>query len=759
MKIRTVFMVALVVLSGTIAWTGGSAMAIDQSETTHDSSMETVYDRTAANESTPSDDGQNQKYKAVEIRPDELRNVTLNRSSIPETIEQTNSQIFTTADTTPQVGTTKTFPSLNYKTGKYYFKKYTLRAYSEHGAIWVANNLSWPTDDPREAPAISDAQVEYLMEEFENNIYSTDVKLFGAPDKRYGTNAALSGPPGEKGKLPDNYYQSSDNESRTVILVDNIRDKNYFNASYPIFTAGYYSSTIEGFTDRNVITMDAANWDTRLGPLDAPWRPENANSSAYSVESTLAHEFQHLIHSDRDPDETTWVNEGMAEFAAYAAGYGVPDSIQAYEQHPGNSLVEWGDQGELNIIADYGGAGLFQIYLKQQYGTEFIKNLIRDPANGIVGVENTLNETGHKGDFYTLYQDFQTALVIDSLEDPLQPRPERYRFEGIDLDMNTSVTKERAAAWGNSFNTINTSGKGPIIEFTADGIDFQPTSWKSVPAPAGSGDTVLWANDGNLKDNHAIMKVDLRNTESPTLTFEAYYDIERGWDYGFVQISTDGGETWTTLSNANTSDYLAAPQNAYTPIAENLPGFTGDTGGEWVTESFDLSKYSGQKVLISFRYMTDWASNGNSSTIPGTGWYIRDIRVPEAGLSYDGNTTKPFQSLSEVQNKYVNYQFTFIGVTENGLYQIIQLDSETFENGDSEKLQRFLHAPIYDRIIFASTWAARPGQTGTVPYEFDPVYLDEFLDNRILGQQNHAVATDEHKKTQSQGIERTGLSK
>jgi immune inhibitor A len=734
MKIRTVFVVALVVLSGTVVWAGGPALATDQSETSHPVSA----DETATNST--------QEYRGVEVRPDELRNVTLDRSSIPETVEQSESQGFQVASTHPQVGTTKLFPALNYKTGQYYLKNFTLRAYSDHGAIWVATNLSWPSDDPRETPMISDAQVEYLMQEFENNIYPTDTRIFGAPDRKYGTNASLSGPPGEKGAVPDSYYQSPDNESRTVILVDNIRDKNYYNSSYPVFTAGYFSSRIGQFTDRNVLTMDAANWDNRLGPLDAPWRPENASEDAYSIEATLAHELQHLIHSDRDPDEKTWINEGMSEYAAYAAGYGVPSSIQAFEQNPENSLVEWGDQGEINIIADYGKAGLFQIYLKQQYGTDFIENLVRDPANGIAGVENTLNEAGERGDFYTLYQDFQTAFTIDSLENLSRPVPDRYRFEGIDLDVNTSETQERAVAWGTTYNSIDTSGKGPIVEFTADGIDFQSTPWKAVPAPGGSDDTVLWGNRGNLKDNNAIMQVDLRNTESSTLTFETYYDIERGWDYGFVQISTDGGETWTTLSNENTSDYLAAPQSAYPPIAENLPGFTGDTSGEWVTESFDLSKYSGQKVLISFRYMTDYAVNGNSSEIPGTGWYLRDIRVPEAGLSYDGSTTRPFQSLNEVRKKYVNYQFTFIGVTENGLYQVKQLDRETFENGDAEELREFLRAPIYDRIIFTSTWAARPGETGTVPYEYDPVFLDEFIDDHVPGQQDRSGAANERKK-------------
>ncbi len=736
MRILPIFVTALVVLSGSVAWVGAPAIATSQIEltdedTTKSISQDTDITQTPTEENETTNENDNpQEYQPREVRSSELQNFTLDRSSVPETIGSPSSRDIEAKNSRPAIGTTKVFPALNYDTGQYYIKEYTLRAYSEHGAIWVADNLSWPTNDSRENPNMTDAQVDYLAEEFENNIYQSDVELFGEPDKRYGTDAELS----QDGVVPENYYQSSDNKSRNIVLVDNIRDKNYFNESYPLYTAGFYSSVIEDYTDRNVLTMDAYNWDNRLGPKDAPWRSDE-NGSATAIEGTLTHEFQHLIHSDRDADELSWVNEGLSEYAEYAAGYGMPEGhVNAFEEHPGNSLVEWGDQGELNILADYGVAGLFQMYLDQRYGDSFIKNLVRDQDNGIVSVENTLQEEQTGTDFYSLHQDFSTALVLDSLDDPLRPRPSRYQFEEIDLNVNTSGTNNRTAAWGSSYNTL-TPDREPMVTFSADGIDFKPTAWDTVSAPgngtsSNSGDTVLWGNEGDLTDNFAVIEADLRGTESPTLTFDTYYDIERGWDYGFVQVSTDGGETWTSLSNENTSDYLASPDSAYPPIAENRPGFTGDTGGEWVNESFDLSSYSGQEVLIAFRQTTDYAVNGNSSSIPGTGWYLRDISVPAANISYDGTSTEPFQSLSEVRNEYVNYQFTFIGVTENDLYRVKQLDQQTFENG-SEELNRFLRAPIYDRIIFTSTWAARPGKTGTVPYSYDPTYLDEFIDDRF----------------------------
>lgn len=727
MKSRALFLSTITVLSLMVA--GIATPAIGQSAPSQEMATaphDAVADSTQrAADDGGSENGDSDGPQAREIRPDELGNVTLDRDSVPQEIVGPNVR---TMKDEPQVGTTKYFPSLNYKTGQYYLKTYTLRGYSENGAVWVANNLSFPKDDPRSNPNITDAQVEYLIQEFETNIHPTGTELFGSPDPQYGTNASLSGPPGANGTVPDGYYQSPDNKSRTVILVDNVRDNNYYNESYPVYTAGFYSSSIDSFTDRNVLTMDSHDWANRLGPNNSSWRPENASGQPFGIDSTLVHEYQHLIQSDHDPDEKSWINEGLSVYSERAAGYGMSEGhVQAFEENPENSLVEWGDQGDINILADYGAAGLFQLYLSQQYGDSFIKNLARDPDNGINGVTNTLNEASADRDFYSLYQDFSTALVVDGIEDPIRPPPDRHQFENFTVDVNTTSTDNTTAAWGSSYNTLR--GDGPMMEFTANGTDFKSTAWQSVSAPGDSNDSVLWSNTGNLKDNNAVMEVDLTETDSPELTFETYYDIEQGWDYGFVQISTDGGETWQSLSNANTTSQLASPDSAYPPIAENRPGFTGDTGGKWVTESFDLSEYKGQEVLISFRSMSDWASQGNSSEIPGTGWYLRNINVSETNVSHDGSSVEPFESLSEVREQYVNYQFTFIAVSDNGLYRVVQLDAKQFENGTPQELRKFIRSPVYDRIIFTSTWAARPGETGSVPYGFDPVYLDEFLED------------------------------
>jgi hypothetical protein len=107
--------------------------------------------------------------------------------------------------------------------------------------------------------------------------------------------------------------------------------------------------------------------------------------------------------------------------------------------------------------------------------------------------------------------------------------------------------------------------------------------------------------------------------------------MEEGYDYGYVQVSEDEGETWTTLSNNHTVDE---------------GGFNGNSGCElgtqascepkWVNESFNLGDYAGKTILVSFRYVTDGG-------VVEDGWWIDDVKVGDTTLT-DGSTTTGWQS-------------------------------------------------------------------------------------------------------------------
>jgi hypothetical protein len=587
-------------------------------------------------------------------------------------------------------------------------KTFTLRSVGEHVEIWVANDLSFPEGDPRPTPVVTQEQVDKLRDEFEKNIYPKATDFFGFPDRHDGSQSRLV----EWGYVPEGYYETSD---KIVILVDNIKDDNYYQPDYPFFVAGFFWQTLENYIDRNILTIDTNNWAERL------------ESTFFA---TTIHELQHLIHADNDPAEETWMNEGMSTFSEYLGGYGHDEgSINFYLDHPENSLVNWDEHRTAptgpETIADYGQVYLFTLYMNDKFGKEFIRDLATSPYVGIEGVNKTLKKHGYHFDFTKVYQNFITALALDSD----QPGKGVYKFDSInlrDLPVDKQGTKrgitvnyekaqqfekEGVPAWGGDFKVLDFEEKIHGISF--DGVDFLPVPWKTVKDPLGSDNQVLWGNQGDEIDNALIFEADLTDVDTATLTFDHYLDIEEQWDFGVVQVSTDGGHTWKSLENEHTRSDLV--EEGYPKIKENLPGFTGHQK-EWRKETFNLSEYAGKKVHIAFRYLTDWGYNDS-------GWFIDNIEIPEIGYSHDGSSTDAFVSMKELLGQYVEYTVTFInekqvgnkkGVKTN--YKVITVDPFNVTEEDALQVRQLFKE---GKNYMITSYAAPPDDKNPVDFTYE----------------------------------------
>ena len=139
-------------------------------------------------------------------------------------------------------------------------------------------------------------------------------------------------------------------------------------------------------------------------------------------------------------------------------------------------------------------------------------------------------------------------------------------------------------------------------------------------------DQFVWYSGGeNLADFLLVTMITVP-AGNPTLTFETMYNIENLYDFSFVQISTDDGLTWVSLENSYTT-YNHEPDTS-PEIVANLPGLTGISEGwpEWKTMTFNLGEYTGQTVLLGFRYMTDIGRFEE-------GWYINNIAINGGAIS------------------------------------------------------------------------------------------------------------------------------
>jgi hypothetical protein len=365
-------------------------------------------------------------------------------------------------------------------------------------------------------------------------------------------------------------------------------------------------------------------------------------------ESVTAHEFQHNIHSDLLPGDDTYMNEASSLVSEPIAGYELDTGqIEWFLATPDNSLTEWGDQGGINILADYGAAFLWALYLNDHYGSTFMGDYVKNGNAGIDGINALLEPYGV--DFYDVFHDWRIANLIHTDD----PGGGIYNYTSIDLSLLDEVrvyeiSKEKIP-WTSSekFGKTHTQG----TSFMPDGyntgvVELNPLSTDYIALTGIEGENYIffdgddlakypfgWGYKGNKgwhTKNGDLMNILLAGEVyvdplDPTLTLNTYWDIEPYWDFGFIQVSNDTGETWVSLENAYTVPFYV-PQ-ALHKIVDNLEGLTGNSGGP-ILMDFDLTAFAGETVLIGFRYMTDWGYTDK-------GWYIYDASVSGAPIALE----------------------------------------------------------------------------------------------------------------------------
>lgn len=104
------------------------------------------------------------------------------------------------------------------------------------------------------------------------------------------------------------------------------------------------------------------------------------------------------------------------------------------------------------------------------------------------------------------------------------------------------------------------------------------------------------------------------------------YVIEQDWDYGFVEVSTDGGDSWTELkvydeagAEVTTPDGYADPNGNMATFGNKKYGLTGDSHG-WQHHYVDLGAYAGETVDLRLRQTTDAAYLDR-------GWFADDFSL------------------------------------------------------------------------------------------------------------------------------------
>ncbi len=376
-------------------------------------------------------------------------------------------------------------------------------------------------------------------------------------------------------------------------------------------TAGYFSSS----DARHPVVSEYSN-----GHEMFVFNADNSPLTDTYTYGVLAHEFQHMIHFGRDRNETSWLNEGFSELAVLLNNYSTGFKDSSYLSNPDLQLTDWGPDVGQNAPY-YGASFLFTTYFLERLGQDATQALVRDAANGMDSVDNVLESigaadplTGHPILADDLFMDWAVAnYLLDSsigdgrfayrLYQPRSKAAESKAFKTCPVEYSDMVNQY-------GIDYIRFSCKGQYI------LRFEGSTITTLlPVDAYSGKYAFWSNKGDESDMTLTREFDFSNVSGPlTLNYRTWYDIEEGWDYAYLQASTDGGQTWQILITPSGTAHDPAG-NAYGW------GYTGSSSG-WAEESVDLSQFAGKKTLLRFEYITDAAVNGE-------GLLLDDISIPE----------------------------------------------------------------------------------------------------------------------------------
>jgi hypothetical protein len=375
-----------------------------------------------------------------------------------------------------------------------------------------------------------------------------------------------------------------------------------------VTVAGYYSGADQYSSLANPYSNEREMFYISLNGMDL--------GSEY-YDGVLAHEFQHMIHWANDRNEDSWVNEGCSELAVQLNGLANGGFDALFLSDPDVQLTSWPEGG--SAAAHYGASYLFMEYVLGRFGEETTKRIVAHPANGAAGFDAVLSDRGLS--FDSVFADWLVANYLDGAV--AEPVAQDGRYSYPDRVVGPVRVTLQGAQRASSEGTVHQYGADYVrLEGQGDlSIAFSGASEvRLVPADAHSGRFAWWSNRGDDSDMRLTRSFDLRGLRRATLQAWMWYDIERDWDYAYVMVSVDGGQTWDVLAGSSTA--TSNPNgNSYGPA------YTGQSGG-WVEESFDLGPYVGREVLVRFEYVTDDA-------IHSAGWLIDDVRVPELGYAED----------------------------------------------------------------------------------------------------------------------------
>jgi immune inhibitor A len=453
----------------------------------------------------------------------------------------------------------------------------TLKYITPHLYFWVNSEI--PVDASR---------VQTASDTFENKIYPTDRALFGSE-----------------------WTPGVDNDPHIYILYTtgpSSRVAAYFSSEDEINPA------VDQFSNgHEMFVINSASFPNLSG----------------DVGGVLAHEFQHMIEYNQHRNMEGWENEGFSVLATYLNGYGTDGYDRQFLPNPDTQLNDFPNNSN-KIVPHYGASFLFLDYFYNRFGEQTTRDLAKNPADGLDGVDAALqqidamdNQTGQP---ITADDVFADWTVTNYLGDSTVGDG-RYIYGNFTNVAHVSDTERVTRCPTSAQSRTVHQYAADYVRISCRGtytLTFQGAQDVSVvPANPHSGSYYFWSSKGDESDKTLTHEFDFSSVNGAiSLTYWTWYDTEKYYDYVYLEASTNG-QDWAILKtpSGTTGNQRGSSYGI---------GYNGSSSG-WIEQTIDLSQYAGQKVQLRFEYVTDDETYGE-------GFLLDDVSISQINYHTDFET-------------------------------------------------------------------------------------------------------------------------
>jgi hypothetical protein len=193
---------------------------------------------------------------------------------------------------------------------------------------------------------------------------------------------------------------AADWDFKTNFLMTDIKDEVVGG-----FVGGYFSPT-----DQFPAAEKPASNEMNLLYIDSK---DGLAGGINALASTIAHEYQHLIHNGFNRNSDIVFNEGASEVASILNGYMDRDN-RNYLANMNLDMFRWSHDDGTKLLVDYSRAMTLIHYFTEQFGELFLSSLLKSQVTGMDRLGEAMSGSGHGSDWKGAMKGYAVANYLQA---------------------------------------------------------------------------------------------------------------------------------------------------------------------------------------------------------------------------------------------------------------------------------------------------------------------------------------------------------